>query len=144
MHKLVLILIMAATTSVAYSHVAERQLDPVSRNGGLAKRVGHYNLEIVAGQQQLELYVYSQGNRPLTSHRATANLRIIHSGEAMDIQLKAVGKNRLSADWQAPRADSIWATLTLKMFGKEPITRLVSDIPVLSDRTLADEPLEKE
>lgn len=143
MRKIILSLVMAAVSATAFAHVSERSVDPVSRHGGLAKRIGQYNLEIVANQRQLQLYVYSQGNRPLDTHRSSAELRIMHSGGTTDVQLSPSGGNRLASDWQAPQSDSVWAVLTLSIYGRKPVKRLVSAIPIHPDSAATGEKAEE-
>lgn len=138
MFKLLLILIISSVSATTHAHVPERSMDPVSRSGGLATRIGHYNVEIVADSRQMQLHIYSQGNRPLPSYGATANVRIIHSSGAMDLQLVSGGGNRLVSDWQAPPDKSVWAVIKVTMFGEEPVDRLISSVPINTGSTVID------
>lgn len=139
MIRLLLPLLIAAVPLVAWAHTSEHAVDPLARHGGLAKRAGDYNLEFVADPLQFQLFVNSQGNRPLSTSGAVADLRIMHDAGAMDIQLQPAGGNRLAADWQAPVGESIRAILTLTMYGSKPVKRLVLGIPVLDTQASVSE-----
>lgn len=114
-----------------FAHAPERTVDPVSRHGGLAKRMGEYNLELVVGPNQIVVYVHSQNNRPLSTEAAVASILVMHDAGSKTIELLPAGENRLAAEWQAPAVEEIRAVLSLALYGKKPIRRLVLSIPVL-------------
>lgn len=122
--------LLGVFTLVVSAHTSERNADPVARHGGLAKRVGEYNIEVVAQKEQVFLYVHSRGNRALSTDGATASMRLMYDGGSTELSLLPSGSNQLTGDWQAPPVSRLNAVLNIKMYGHEPVKRLLVGVPL--------------
>lgn len=130
MLRVILLFTSLIAAGSAFAHSAERPREPVAKHGGVAKRVGKFNIELVLGNEQVQLYVRSQGNRRLATDRASGELLLMHQGQSITLTLAPTGSNQLGASWKAPAVDEFKAVLKLQMFGTDEAKALFLSLPL--------------
>lgn len=108
----------------SYSHTPERVEEPVAKHGGIAKRAGPYNIEIVRKGKCLTIYVNSKNNTKLSTARSTAKAVMFVKGDNPEISLIPNGSNLLYGCCDVTLGNARMAKMQLKIFGKEPVSKL--------------------
>lgn len=120
----VLIIIVMIFSQVSYSHSPERMREPIAKHGGVAKRAGPYNIEIVRKGQCVSVYVNSQDNSELSTIRSSAKAVMYVKGNNPEFVLTPLGDNQLHGCCDVMLEGARMVKMQLKMFGKEPVSKL--------------------
>ena len=121
----VLIIIVMIFNQASYSHSPTRTKEPIAKHGGIAKKAGPYNIELVRNGKCVSVYVYSKDNTELSTSRSSAKAVMFVKGKNPELVLLPVADNQLHGCSDVTLDNARMAKMQLKIFGREPITKLL-------------------
>ena len=121
----VLIITVMILNQASYSHSPTRTKAPIAKHGGIAKKVGPYNIEFVRNGKCVSVYVYSKDNTELSITRSSAKAVMYVKGDNPELVLLPGADNHLYGCCDVILDDAKMAKMHLKIFGREPVSKLL-------------------
>lgn len=121
---IILLMFFQYSTSVQ-SHSPERSKTPVASHGGVAKRLGNYNIEIVTHLNCVSIFIYSISNVSLSTANSNAVIEMYVKGENPMLRLIPKEKNELFGCSDKNISGGRMAKIQLNIYGKESISKLI-------------------
>tara|TARA_R110002096_G_scaffold285724_1_gene479471 strand:- start:1532 stop:1909 length:378 start_codon:yes stop_codon:yes gene_type:complete len=117
-------MIFSYFTSV-HPHSPERSKAPVANHGGVAKRLGDYNVEIVAHSNCVSIFVNSISNLSLSTANSSAVMEMFVKGNNPMLKLLPKENNELFGCSDRNISDARMAKIELNIYAKESISKLI-------------------
>jgi hypothetical protein len=106
--------------AVAFAHADETLNENLGPHRGQMRMAGPYHLELVAGKDELTLYVSDHANVPLESAGGSAKAILTSGKKRYVIVLMPAGENVLQGSGEFKLTKSTSVSMLIKLSGGEP------------------------